>query len=677
MLELCSVDATLLAARAREWLPSCVLAEAVGRGARLKGDRLARYFGSLTRILDFGTRLVLLAGLALDALYVHAALEATPGFDRDDPFEIYLRDLLFADRGADLGLACAAVQRMGVLQGGPVADLVEDDRRVTSFVTSRPTSTGNFLRGQLACPVEEQLLHLLQHVRFLGRFAFGAPGEVTFDGRPIELGPFLWWDGQHLWRLRRFHRGDPPTAQWRRTEDDEELEVRLELRELELERARRIAALVQVPPSVVGGELTLESERLPRSFVPMFADSHPAMTRLARQIWLKSELATRVELWTRERPQEWSSFTAEELARDENFVTNAVLRQCMEKNPIAVLEAYFTREQGDQKEYLLWLTGSEGEAERMYAEIRQASERHAKKLAAFYCGTKEDDVALRRWKYQARLAAMKVVELLGFPVMPETELEDPADLGRRLRAFRDYLLDPGRDGRAASVNALNGLKECCNSLEAILRTLVLFYEAVKHFDIDRPDGLCDAALERIAATKKKVPKGLGQLIGAFRGLGEDPVLCRKLADVTGRDAVWPPGDEAKKHFTAMNDLNDWRITNLHANAGGGSVGAVLDLSERLLSVLAWLTHPREANVPPEWRVFPAHLSLNLVTTNSCGICSVRYSLARPDRNHEITLYTKQPLSVLVGSLLGLPHLGKARDDLWVNPVLLPASAVGV
>jgi hypothetical protein len=676
MIELCNVDATLLAARAREWLPNCVLAEAVGSGARLKGDRLARYFGSLTRIPDFGTRLVLLAGLALDALYVDAALEATPGFDRDDPFEIYLRDLLFADRGADLGLACAAVQRMGVLQGGPVADLVGDDRCVTSFVMSRPTSTGNFLRGQLTCPVEDQLLHLLQHVRFLGRFAFGGPGEVTFDERPIELGPFLWWDGRHLWRLRRFHRGEPPNALWRRTEDDEEVEFRLELRELEFERVRRIAALVKVSPSVVGGALTLESERLPQSFVPMFADSQPKMTRLAQQIFLKAETATKVELWTRDRSQEWSSFTAEELAEDANFVTNAVLRQCMEKNPISVLEAYFAMEQGDQKEYLSWLTGSDEEAERMFADIRQAAARYERKLTAFYCGTKKDDFAIKKWKYQARLAAMKVVELLGFPVIPETELEDPDDLGRRIVAFRDYLRDPGHKRDTASVNARNGLLECCNGLEAILRTLVLFYEAVKHFDIDRPDGLGDAALERVATAKKRLPKGLGQLIGLFRDLGEDRVLRRKLADVAGRDTLWPPGEEAKRHFTAMNDLNAWRIKDVHASSEGGSAGAVFDLSESLLGVLDWLTHPREPSVAPEWRLFPAHLSLNLVTTNSCGISSIRYSLTRPDRHHEITLYTKQPLSVLAGSLLDLPHLGKARDDLWVNPVLIPASAVG-
>jgi hypothetical protein len=659
-------------------LPECVVREASG-GA----DDLEEFLWYPTNILGFAERLVSLAGLAALALYTNRLVSRKPAADvssdRDQLMENYLLTALF-DRGYSLGHACSIIQRCGAIKTGALARVVDHDRPLAAIVTSRPESPGNLLRGQLHNPPEDQLLDLAESLSFLRDFDFHPVDDapcVRFRKQQLEIRPFLFWDGSDLWCFKRMMREEE--------ENDHILYLstaagteRREPERMDSVVRRRIAHVAEL----LGCEAPLDKgapidEVLPQSFMPLFAQSYPEMNRLAQRLYQKSSHATRSKLWV--EPAVGDEHRAHKLLSNEVYVTNAIIKQCMDRDPVSVMEAYFLHEPAEIDRYFTYLVHDATERRRLRQQIRTRVSEYKNDLFPFYCQSEhQDELSDLVDRYRARLVAQRVVQLSGFPIIENVAQEGLNDYIRRTRTFYSYLDSYEEVPDAAKVR--EGLLACSRAAEAILKTMILFYQSLRWYRHDHQDSIDEVGVSLLNKCKEGLRWAtFGQLVCRVQQIDNDREVRERLESLLGRERLWP--ERGHQHalaavselhqWNALKDLKSWRDEQVHRRPG--PIEKAARLVKGFLEFLDWL---QDALRQPgqNWQIFPALLSLNLVTRNSCGISSIKYTLVSHDTGskHHITLYTKQPLSVTSGSFFGLPHLNKTIKDHWVDPVLIPS-----
>jgi len=245
------------------------------------------------------------------------------------------------------------------------------------------------------------------------------------------------------------------------------------------------------------------------------------------------------------------------------------------------------------------------------------------------------------------------------------------DYIRRARTFQSYLNSVPSQAEPAKI--CEGLLACARTAETLLRMILLFYNSLRWFSPDHPESLDQVSKEKLYGLKEDLRTAwLGTLIRLVQGLGKNEELRERIHTLLGREGLWPEKGQ-KKIFDALASLRNWR--NIHAHERGAPVDKAHRLVEGFIDFLDWLVDPLRKPGQSSWRIFPAFLTLNVVTRNSCGISSIKYTLTSPTSHphRQITLYTQQHLSANSGAFFGLPHLSKTLRELWVDPVLIPAN----
>ncbi len=622
----------------------------------------------------FGDRLIMVAGLSLCALYVDVAMNDSK--IRSDHYVDFIRTILF-QRGYDRGLACALFQRLGQLGGTLFSTLRGDDGPVTNFSALRRNNAANAARARMLHPLESHLSALITRVSFLRRFSFSTDASVAFDGRPIVVWPFLLWDGRGLRRLREpRERNDerlPEALEWVGS-DEEDSEI-LRLSFSEQQTIRRVAELVfhatPQKPAQISAPTT-------ESVLPLFADTHPQMNKLAGLIQQKANPETRAKLLApflkaeRGKPVSFK----EALAEVDNgvLVENAIIRQCVEADPIAVLKTYLQNEPGDTIECLALLSGDEDQAQKTDASIAARAAKLRRAIEPLY--PNESHLAAIDHEvesYVALLAAKEVARLLGFRIVEQHAQESIDAYIVRVTAFAHYVFGKRRD----PVKVANGLLECSKIAHDVLRFLLTFYTVLKSYDSQYEEGFDPEKREFLQRESKSISKlPFFEAIKRFRNLRDDRGIVTAVRQQLGRP-MWSETDIAK-HTTAMNEFREnWR--NEYAHESGIPVGQDPErLVSNFLDFLKWLRDPANSRSHRD-RIYPAVLHLNVLTMNQCGITSVKYGLTEksPDDTGDgevvIRLYTRQPLANFAGVFYGLPNQDKSQDDLWVDPVLVPTT----
>jgi len=659
-------------------LPACITLQASGGQPANQ-----HFFWYPSNIQLFGERLVYIAGLAVAALYVHYRKTKPTQFPPDPTLEKdYLKTLLFG-RGYHRGIACAIIQRAGDIRTGPFKIVVGDDRLVTRFAAASADRPGDRLRAVLWEPIEDSFAQLLHHLSFLKKLDFKEPGDVRFQKMRINPLPFLSWDGKTLRLFRHFFPEDQQLAFLDFQSPDTTIRERAS--GLLLTRLSELAKLLSLPEQAMDARPPISDEG-PTSIVPYIADTYPLLPKLARMLWMSADDETKIQLWLRKKFRDNENAARallDSTDRGESVGITEIVKHCLEHDPIAAIEEFFAIEVGDVREYIDKLVDDRREASRIYAALQEAVSKHRRSLRAFF-PSEIDTAAIEEEvkQYRARVAAVRVSRLIGFPIVEfnlEMDLQGYIDRARSLCEYlkSDEAIDEGK--------VEQGLVACSKAAERILRFLCLFYRAVPYFSAKTVEGISRedrAAVAAIRADMQERRPGLGKLIGEFSEMNDDQEIRRALWGALQREHVWPK-DTANAPLAGLNLLRDLRNLRVHSDEGDLMRSAVQAVTGFQM-FLDWLDDPhRSPNAAgtgsvgrSPWRIYPWVVTLNLVTTTRSGVTSLKYMLqerhgAGRHRRQETTVYTSQPLSV-TNCYYGLPNPGKFDKNLWVEPLLLQA-----
>lgn len=645
-------------------LPTAIIAHAAG------GEDLYDAFEySDIGTYAFGDRLIMLSGLALCGLYIHCA-RLDPDA-RGDHYTDFVRTILF-QRGYDRGIACALFQRVGQVGGAVFESLRGEDRAITAFVALRRLNAANTVRARMRQPLEQHILSVIARLKFLQRFVFDANGTVRFDGSPVRLWPFLRWDGDRLLRIReprdRTAEGIPEALEW--VGADESDSVVEQLTTEDGRELRHIAVLVRharEPRVVELSPPTMES------VVPLFADTHPQMCALAQLVQKKANPDTIARLLVpflkAELGRDVDHAEARTHAADTLLVENAIIRQCIEHDPIAVLKTYLENEPGDIIECLALLTSSDERATELYNSLRARTKDLRNRLEPLYADAMHKEAIEKQVDaFAAQIAAKEIARLLGFRIV-EQHAREPVDAYiSRVAAFEEYVAGRRRD----LVKVAGGLLECSKIAHEVLAFLIQFYSALKFYAPEYEDGIDAKRRPAFKAEMSRIARfSFDKATKSFEKLRTDDAISQAVRTHLNRP-MWSE-NAMRTHVDALNELRrDWR--NEYAHRPGVIDTDAQRLVSKFLDFLKWLQDPARTRTHRD-RIYPAILHLNVLTMNQCGITSVKYGLTETGHDRAIRLYTRQPLANVAGVFYGLPNQDKAQDDLWLDPVLFPTNAL--
>jgi hypothetical protein len=652
-----------LAALAYELPPAIVRAAAAGRDRDLASE--FREYPELG-VLDFGNRLVVIAALTISALYIDA-LRRNPSA-KDPLLQDYLRTML-AGRGLDRGLACSVIHRAGVLKVEPFGELVEDDSAVTDFIMNRPAGAGNIFRSQIDESVESQLARLILHLQWLKLFDFDKSGGVSFtwsgETRRIDVWPFLLWDGEVLQRFVEYAPNERGLV-WITYNDGED--IRQPPRKPVHERRNQLRATMALVGCAPVAE-PLPEAHYEESVIPLFAETHPYMDKLAQRLFEESQAGTQVRLWIGPFLQldPRTSDKADAYINDQVLVTNAIIKKCMDTDPVTVMMDFLEAEPEDEYKFFKRLLGDDPRRIKQAQDEVDATVTEYADRQSLYCRP-QDEAALqtKRDAFRRRRVAQKMVQLMGFQLVEQKAQDDIDDYAAQVGAF----LGAVSDRSTPPLSVAGGLVKCAAIAEEILTFLIAFYTALKYYDGTLAEGLDEHRIDslgvNLAHSFDRV-NGLGGLIPVFRDLAKDPEITDAVKMHLGRESIWPEG--LKKYTDVLHALKDYRNKEAHEVEVLG-IKRAPETVKRFLSVLEWLRDPLGRG-DDAMRIYPAILQLNTITMNHCGITSIKHNLTTRGASRPITLYTRQPLSVYAGTFYGLPQRNKALKDLWLDPVLVP------
>jgi hypothetical protein len=627
-------------------------------------------------LFRFGEQLVLLGGLFLAASYVDAALRN--GDVSGDHYRDFLSTILFG-RGYNRGVACALFQKAAQVNGGGIASLIRDDRVITAFAQSRRRTASNTFRARIARPLESDVAAVIEQVRFFSDVSLGDDGKVLFRGSPMNLWPFLRWDGQTLLRIRgvkrRMPNGMPESMEW--VDGGGTQSEVADLTFQQQSELKRVGILIGHPIKRRPLRIDIPQNE---SVVPLLADSHPQMSDLAELLREKADDKTIAEKWIlpflrAERGNQITLDDAYEEIRNTVVVDNAIIRRCLEADPITVLTEYLVSEPHDTMDCLLRLTTGV-EAQAIYAAIQQQTAKLTNRLRPMYPFDEHDATLEERLKeYRAGLAARAIAGLLKFRIVEQHAHEAIDDYIQRVESFAEYAADP----QAETSKIAQGFLQCGNLIHAAARFVIQFYTALTFYDPRRQDGISERRRSELAAEVKRTGRlPFAKVISEFRKLGENDAITSKVEEHLGRE-LW----DRRRCWALVDFLNSFRLAR--NEVAHDSLPTGLDVTHYISGVIAflkWLQCPT-ADDTHRQRIYPAVLHLNVITMNQCGITSVRYGLTeRPTSGGRaavgpITLYTQQPLAHFAGVFYGLPNHDKSQRALWIDPVLIPTNVFSV
>lgn len=639
-------------------------------------SELRDFFWYPSNIVLFGERLIHTAGLALAALYLR---ERKIGKDcqPDAIFEDLLRQVLFG-RGYDRGHACAVVQRGGFISIGSFGEVLKDNRIVTRFIEGMPARASNFLRAEVEHPVGYTLLALLQGLDFLSVFSFEQEGTVAFRGERLVVSPFLSWDGCRLSHFRRLITVRPGHYTIEQSTDSTSNEsVQQTATGLMVSQLTEIAFILGVPNSVFDGSATVGNDARPVSIFPTSAHKQPQLGHLAQLVLKNSEPATRLKLLTHYYPKYSREDVETRLASPDGdiFFTNEIFVKCLEEDPVAVLEEYFELEPRDPRVFIEDLTEAASVAA-IESAIRAAVKEHRQRVQPFFCLPQHATQCEHHIReYESRIAAQKIVMLMGFDIVEVMPVEDVVLYIQRVRALAEYVAR-GQDGNK-EMRIGNGLLACCSMCEQILSFLYRYYRLLPFFELESAAGVSAQGHEARGAIAREVSsKGLGTLIDKFFGLARHADVQDAVQRLLGRSGIWPVESDVVPR-EALGRLNQFRICRVHVQESRSAFDT-RELLEGCLSFLDWLLDPgamhegMSIGLPDQYplRIYPAVVALNLQTLTRSGIMTLKYKLRNiDDGTVPVTLFTNQDVSIK-SCYYGLAHVKDRFHHCWNNPVLI-------
>jgi len=393
------------------------------------------------------------------------------------------------------------------------------------------------------------------------------------------------------------------------------------------------------------------------------------MDKLAQRLFESSYPGTKVRLWIAPFLQidPTTSDKADPYVTDQVLVTNAIIKKCMDTDPVTVMTDYFEAEPEDEHLYFKLVLGNDQRRiDLIRAEVNATVAEYSDRQS-LYC-REEDKAPLQKKRdaFRRRLVAQKIVQLMGFQLVEQKAQDDIDDYSAQVSAFLAAI----KDGSEQPLLVAGGLVKCAAIAEEILTFLISFYMALKYYDGTLAEGLDEHRIDslgvNLAHSFDRV-NGLGGLIPVFRDLAKDPDITDAVKMHLGRESIWPEG--LKKYTDVLHALKDYRNKEAH-EVEVASIERAPETVKRFLSVLEWLRDPLGRG-DDAMRIYPAILQLNTITMNNCGITSIKHNLTTRGASRPITLYTRQPLSVYAGTFYGLPQRNKALKDLWLDPVLVP------
>src|ERR1041385_6454422 len=332
-------------------------------------------------LLAFGERLVLLGGLALGALYVSFASQDETV--RSDHYSDYIKTILFR-RGYDRGIAAAFFQKANTVPWRH-GELPGDDCAVTTLMGLRRSGAGNSVRARMHVPLETAVKSVIERVAFLRHFNLANVEDATFAGQRVGLWPFLVHDHHGLLRLREVRQraaaGSVELLEW--VNGDESEPVTRRISALQQRSIERIAEVIQQPLPKSPLRINVST---PESVIPLLADTHPQMSKLAELLMDKADDDTiTAQCLYPFLKADRSDVTYEEARScvdNKIMVENAIIRQCLENDPITVLKNFLTVERGDALACLHAL--ARDDADKIYERIRSKGEQLRKELEPVY-----------------------------------------------------------------------------------------------------------------------------------------------------------------------------------------------------------------------------------------------------------------------------------------------------
>jgi ribosomal protein L12E/L44/L45/RPP1/RPP2 len=406
--------------------------------------------------------------------------------------------------------------------------------------------------------------------------------------------------------------------------------------------------------------------RLPdlTSFIVAFADDG------TKEKWVREYL---LSSWGKQPSED----DIKRALRDKNLVEDAIVAGCVERDPIEVMTHYFSVEGKDIEDCLTRFDPSGAPA--TIAAIKQRVMNFAEKLKPIWVETAESTLEMRLIGERARLAALEVARALGFRVKDVEVRETISEHISRVRRFIDSLYNFGLDDQR------KGAIHCAVVCEEILKFTIAFYRAVEYFDFRFESGISPTDATSLANDDHTIKRVRGQTLG--RVLNEFHHLCAAYA--RGKQ---PPmlGDRGwmleglEQHCGKLEDQNDrakqrspmwafieWRNKAVHHPDELSPDDDLESLLKGVLSFLEWMRRPGRTGAT---QVYPAILHLNVLSTNRCGITTVKYELW--ERNSSgVALYTHQPISATAGVFYGMPRHERSTKRLWMDPVLFGSEVI--
>jgi hypothetical protein len=634
--------------------------------------------------LEPGERLVLSAGLITSAIY----LRRISNRERDHRMDDMLRSILQDRYG--LGIAGAILGRAAQVMPDLIPSGGAPAEAVSNFATLRRPGVANSLRAQSALSVS--LWDLLSFLGFLRGIQFCDDGHTLIhEKHMIDAWPFLFWETSgaddlppQLWGLRESHGtshsgslvGLPRALRFAAFRQDEALFRDENLDAFRLSEIRQLLVQIGTPFAAV------EAESFQfRTFIPLFAHSHQKLDRVVDLLMRHTDETTRrrwVSWFLRKRlgPENESLTSADQLRlnddvnrvlrEDSVVVENAILARCVEFDPVSVLVDYFQHEERDIKPRINELCPLDENGEVTIAHIDRLASAATNRLRRLWVGSPAE-LERREAIERGRLAGIEVAKALGFPIRETRVRDDINTLNGRLVNLISRAQET-QDGNAM----LRGIVECARMIEEVLGFVLAFYYLAGRYDPSLATGMpADAAVPTLAGRPT-----LGRLLRDFRTLCASLSAGAGIASIGARKALL----DADTKLPEIHQFTKHRNQEIHASELREADFAHLSWGERITLLRAictffdWLVEPAPGH--SNARIYPAILHLNLLTTNRCGITSVRYVLKGEDGSdlNSITLYTAQPVAAAPGVFYGVPHQDRYTPQLWVDPVLFAADA---
>ena len=622
-------------------------------------------------VRGIGERLILLAGLVTCALHVDRVrrLGLAAG---DHRLRGYIESLLLR-RTYSAALAVATIDRA---QEPSIAlvPVAGDRDALHVFLQLTRESPGNSFRARNECSLEQALAGILLRLRFLEdvRFEVHRPNQAVLGDVAFETWPFVDWNGTTI-RILHECWAEPPDSDAERLPNTFEfeswrgLESRTEIVHATFSDINRIAQIAALS-GIEAIQGAVDERFRPELLVPLLAGTaHRRLPDLASFILANASDGTKTK-WVKEYLEaSWGKkATDEEITRalkDTNLVEDAIVAGCVERDPIEVMTHYFNNEGKDIPSCLLHFDPSGAPA--TIASIERRVSNFSEKLKPIWVETEETKLEARLIAERARLAALEVARALGFRVRDVTVRETIAEHVSRLHRFIDSLYNFDLDHQRS------GAVHCAVVCEEILKFTIAFYRAVEYFDFRYEAGISAADAGGLAddpSISNVRGKPLGRVLNEFKNLctaydrGKQPPMLG--------DRGWML-DGLRQHLPAMSAFIEWRNNAVHNPAKLSPDDDLEALLNGVLAFLRWMRRPGRAGAT---QVYPAILHLNVLSTNRCGITTVKYELWEKNSGG-VALYTHQPITATAGVFYGMPRYERSTKRLWMDPVLFGSEIV--